>query len=74
MGDAVALKTSACDALGPITLENVRGGPSVPAFCLQNTIAALGEWQAVCMNVAVGCMRQDECRLRPLSGSFSWPS
>ena len=34
MGAAVALKTSACDAFGPITLENVRGGPSVPAFRL----------------------------------------
>ena len=34
MGAAVALKTSACDALGPITPENVRDGPSVPAFRL----------------------------------------
>ena len=35
-GAAVALKTSACDALGPITLENVRRGPSMPPFCLHN--------------------------------------
>ena len=35
-GAAVALKTSACDALDPITLEKVRDGLSMPPFCLHD--------------------------------------